>query len=34
VARGDSAATARDLAYRALGAVRFAGMHYRTDIGL
>lgn len=34
VARGDSAAAARDLAYRALGAVCFAGMHYRTDIGL
>lgn len=34
VARGETAAAARALAYRALGAVRFTAMHHRTDIGL
>lgn len=34
VARGDTRAAARALAYRAIRALRFTGMHYRTDIGL
>lgn len=34
VARGGSAASARELAYRALRAVHFTDMHYRTDVGL
>jgi phosphoribosylamine--glycine ligase len=34
VARGDTPAAARALAYRAIGALRFADMHHRTDIGL
>ncbi|MBK8755817.1 MAG: phosphoribosylamine--glycine ligase [Actinomycetales bacterium] len=34
LAVGDDLAEARDTAYRALGDVRFAGMHYRRDIAL
>lgn len=34
VARGDTAAAARERAYRAIAGVHFAGMHYRTDIGI
>lgn len=33
VATGASVAEARDRAYAAVGAIRFDGMHYRTDIG-
>jgi phosphoribosylamine---glycine ligase len=32
-AAGDDLKTAMDLAYRAAPAIRFEGMHYRTDIG-